>query len=135
MQLVAQLEYANDLVNQGKFQTALEVLQETRELQALPGSHVTQAVCWLHLDRPAVALCVCDRALKSWPQYPQLWLFRGVALHRLGRYKDAYAAYAIANRSQSSPSPVTEVSGWQQWLSGWLNQSQRTERPVHHWTH
>lgn len=54
---------------------------------------VYQAVCWIHLNQPAKALTVTDSILAYTPEHSQGWLFRGVALHRLGHYGEAYACY------------------------------------------
>ncbi len=62
---------------------------------------VYQAVCLIHLELPQRALAVAGRVLAIAPDHPQGWLYRGVALHRLGRYKEAYASYA-----QVQPSSV-----------------------------
>lgn len=55
---------------------------------------VYQAVCLIHLGRPEQALALTEQVLAIAPEHSQGWLFRGVALHRLGRYPEAYACYA-----------------------------------------
>ncbi len=55
---------------------------------------VYQAVCLIHLELPQQALAVAEQVLAIAPDHPQCWLYRGVALHRLGRYEEAYASYA-----------------------------------------
>jgi hypothetical protein len=54
---------------------------------------VYQVVCLINLGQPHRALAVAERVLAIAPQYPQGWLYR-VALHRLDRYREAYASYA-----------------------------------------
>ncbi len=56
-------------------------------------SQVYQAVCWIHLDQPEKALAIAETVLSQNQDYSQGWLFRGVALHRLGRYREAYGSY------------------------------------------
>jgi tetratricopeptide (TPR) repeat protein len=52
-----------------------------------------QGVCLIHLDKPQRALAVLDTLVAQHPSHGQGWVFRGVALHRLGRYKEAYQCY------------------------------------------
>ncbi|MGB3137704.1 MAG: tetratricopeptide repeat protein [Nodosilinea sp.] len=88
------------LANAGAYDRALRCFEEAavvcpEEVTAL----VYQAVCLIHLGHPDRALALADRVLAIAPDHSQGWLFRGVALHRLERYRDAYACYARVNPS------------------------------------
>ncbi|MGP1373526.1 MAG: tetratricopeptide repeat protein [Almyronema sp.] len=67
-----------------------------------PEVSISEAVCWLHLDQPQTALAACDRALEIAPTHAQAWLFKGVALHRLGQLTKAYRCYQQALQHQAS---------------------------------
>ncbi|WOD38338.1 tetratricopeptide repeat protein [Nodosilinea sp. E11] len=60
---------------------------------------IYQAVCLIHLEQFQSALAMADRVLAIAPNHSQGWLFRGVALQRLGRYPEAYASYANVEAS------------------------------------
>lgn len=82
------------LANQDAYLKALRCFEEAAILRpANLETLVYQAVCWIHLNQPTKALAVTDRLLAQVPDHSQGWLFRGVALHRLGRYAEAYASY------------------------------------------
>lgn len=68
-----------------------------------PDNLLHQAVCLIHLSRPEAALPLCDRALSLAPDNPQAWLFKGVALHRLGHYGEAYDCY---HQATGEPRPT-----------------------------
>jgi Flp pilus assembly protein TadD len=70
----------------------------------------------LHLNRYQEAVTSCNKALEIQPKDAQAWIFRGAALHRLGRYAEAYDSYdkALGN---------SDPSGWRKNLSklmGWV---------------
>ena len=82
------------LANQQEFQQALRCFEEAAILMPDNLSAVLyQAVCLIHLDQPQRALGLTEILLAQDPNHSQGWLFRGVALHRLGQYKAAYASY------------------------------------------
>ena len=83
------------------FAYAVEALGATAEL------HVSQAVCWLHLEQPAAALAHCDRALALEAGHGRAALFRGVALQQLGCYDAAYRAYDQALSPAPPQRPTT----------------------------
>lgn len=86
--------------NAGAYDRALRCFEEAA---VLAPNHletlVYQTVCLIHLERPRQALAVADQVLAIAPDYPQGWLYRGAALHRLGRYEESYACYARATPS------------------------------------
>jgi Flp pilus assembly protein TadD len=47
----------------------------------------------IYLERPEEALDSCEQALTVEPDDFKAWVFRGVALHRLGQYQQAYYSY------------------------------------------
>lgn len=101
------------LANLGRYGEAIDSFAQT--LRYSPDAKealVFQAVCWIHQEYPEAALGCCDRALEIAPDYDQGWLFRGVALHRLGRYRDAYASYDRALHG--------ERLTWRQRLRQWF---------------
>lgn len=77
-----------------------EALRNFEEALALEGGNwdalLYSAVCLIHLQRPQEALTRCDRILSQNPNHAQAWMFRGVALHRLGHYSESYACYSHA---------------------------------------
>ena len=83
------------LANKGDYDRALRCFEEAAILSPGDGETlVYQAVCLIHLEQPQRALAVADQVLAIAPHHPQGWLYRGVALHRMGRYKESYACYA-----------------------------------------
>ncbi|WP_197064747.1 tetratricopeptide repeat protein [Leptolyngbya sp. KIOST-1] len=75
-----------------------EALQSVEQAQALAGLGnprlwVQKAVLLILLNHPKQALTCCNQALWRSPGHAQAWLFRGVALHRLGLCKAAYRSY------------------------------------------
>jgi len=82
------------LANAGTYDRALRCFEEATILvpDAI-AALVYQAVCLIHLEQPGLALAMTDRILAIAPEHPHGWLYRGVAQHRLGRYKEAYASY------------------------------------------
>jgi tetratricopeptide (TPR) repeat protein len=78
----------------GNYAQALRYFEEALILDpANPAALLYQVVCLIHLEQPKPALAIAEKLLKADPSQAQGWLFRGVALHRLGRYKEAYASY------------------------------------------
>jgi tetratricopeptide (TPR) repeat protein len=88
-------------------QDYLKALRCFEEASILSATHeeslVYQIVCWLHLDSPDKALAIADKLLGQNSTYARGWLFRGVALHRLGRYAEAYSSYDQACNQSSRP--------------------------------
>jgi tetratricopeptide (TPR) repeat protein len=85
----------DSLANGGHYDRALRCFEEASILDPNNADAlVYQAVCLIHLEQPQPALTVAEQVLAIAPDHPQGWLYRGVALHRLGRYKAAYASYA-----------------------------------------
>ncbi len=80
---------------------------------------VAEAVRLIHEEQPGNALVACDRALALVPDHPQGWLFRGVALHRLGQYQAAYACYECALQKGDRR---TSQKSWQEQIRLWLKQ-------------
>lgn len=107
------LGWIQALMDRGDYREALMRLEQNDLGNSVDGA-IAQAVCLLHLQRPQRALQVCDQALVLKPNHPQVLLFKGVALHRLGQYRGAYAHYqqASARSSRWSLSPFTRLKGW-----------------------
>jgi tetratricopeptide (TPR) repeat protein len=83
------------LANAGAYEHALHCFDEAAILAPEDTETlVYQAVCLIHLGQPQRALAVAERVLAIAPHCAQGHLYRGVALHRLGRYRAAYASYA-----------------------------------------
>lgn len=78
-----------------RYADALASLEQAQTLAgfATPRLWVQKAVVLLWLNRLEAALNCCNRALWLNPDHSQAWLFRGVALHRLGRSKEAHRSY------------------------------------------
>lgn len=89
---------ALSLLESGNYHQAFHAFQRVPECDRAPDDWVNQAVCLLHLDQAEAALQFCDEALTRNANHPQAWLFKGVALHNLNRYDEAYACYAKATR-------------------------------------
>jgi tetratricopeptide (TPR) repeat protein len=117
-QLAAATEFAH-WYRRGEALSALghyaEALRYFEEAIALGGdlaeALIAAAVCLIHLERPQEALLLCDRVLAQTPEHPQGWLFRGVALQRLGRHRQAYAAYQQASKAAAPQRPVRQRLG------------------------
>ncbi|MGC8714882.1 MAG: tetratricopeptide repeat protein [Leptodesmis sp.] len=56
----------------------------------------------IYLERYEEALESCDRAIAIYPDDQEAWIFRGVALQRLGRFKLAYASYEHATSPEQA---------------------------------
>ena len=91
------------LLESGDYHQALQAFQNISEGDRSLDDWVNQAVCLIHLERAEEALQLCDRALLLHADYPSAWLFKGVALHRLNRFSEAYACYQAAAR-EGTPS-------------------------------
>lgn len=89
----AQITKAMQLLEQGEYEAALQQFACSPQAAQDADNLVNQAVCLIHLSQAQAALQACDRALTLNPHHSQAWLFRGVALHRLGHYREAYACY------------------------------------------
>ncbi|NJN19905.1 MAG: tetratricopeptide repeat protein [Leptolyngbya sp. RL_3_1] len=90
------LDLGQSLMEQGHYGEALIYLERSNVGNCVDGA-IALAVCQLHLQRPAAALETCNQALEIYPHHPQALLFKGVALHRLGQYRAAYAYYRRAS--------------------------------------
>lgn len=86
---------ADALACLGRYEEALQSLEQAQELAGFGHVRlwVQKAVLLILLNRPRLALTCCNQALWRSPNHTQAWLFRGVALHRLGRCKAAYRSY------------------------------------------
>lgn len=94
---------ARALLKEGDYEAALHCFCEALvEETAVVDNYVSQAVCLIYLDCPEAALRACDRAISLASDSRRAWLFRGVALHRLGRFREAYACYDLAMGQQPS---------------------------------
>lgn len=82
----------------GRYDDALQCLDQAQTLAGFTDLRgwVQKAVLLILLEQPAAALTCCNQALWLSPRHTQAWLFRGVALHRLGRRSDAYRSYRRA---------------------------------------
>lgn len=82
------------LANLGHYAEALRYFEEALALESdNVDALLYAAVCLIHGQRLQEALEKCDRILAQCPDHAQAWMFRGVALQRLGQYRQAYAAY------------------------------------------
>jgi tetratricopeptide (TPR) repeat protein len=90
-------ERGDALANQGRYEEALACFEQAIALNPdMPSaieSWVFRAVMLLYLERFDQALESCDRALAIEPAHPEANLFRGVALQRLGLYREAYRSF------------------------------------------
>jgi tetratricopeptide (TPR) repeat protein len=79
----------------GRYTDALASLEQAQTLAGFATTRlwVQKAVVLIWLNRLEAALNCCNRALWLNPNHSQAWLFRGVALHRLGRTKEASRSY------------------------------------------
>jgi tetratricopeptide (TPR) repeat protein len=90
----------------GRYQDALECLEQAQTLAGYSDRRgwVQKAVLFILIDQPKAALTCCNQALWNSPHHAQAWLFRGVALNRLGRRGDAYRSYRRAAGAAMPPS-------------------------------
>lgn len=95
----SEAQLARRLLEQGHYQAALSCFRQVSQVVPSADTSVSQAVCLIHLNRPKEALQACEDALLMHHQHAQAWLFRGVALHRLGRFQDAYSSYRLASEA------------------------------------
>ncbi|MGB3202856.1 MAG: tetratricopeptide repeat protein [Nodosilinea sp.] len=79
----------------GRYEEALQSVEQAQALAGLanPRLWVQKAVLLIVLNQPKLALTCCNQALWRSPSHTQAWLFRGVALHRLGQLRAAYRSY------------------------------------------
>lgn len=79
----------------GRYEDALASLEQAQTLAGFATARllVQKAVVLIWLNRLEAALTCCNRALWLTPDHSQAWLFRGVALQRLGRYQEAHRSY------------------------------------------
>lgn len=117
-QLAAATEFAHwysrgeALSTLGHYAEALRYFEEAIALGGDPAEAlIAAAVCLIHLERPQAALMLCDRVLAQAPEHPQGWLFRGVALQRLGQHRQAYAAYQRASNAAAPQGQVRRKLG------------------------
>ncbi|NJL86330.1 MAG: tetratricopeptide repeat protein [Leptolyngbyaceae cyanobacterium SM1_1_3] len=90
------------LANLSRYREAIDSFEKALSfLSDWPQALVAEAVCWLHLSQPRLALELCDRALEVAPTHAQSWLFKGVACHRLSHIGEAYYCYSQALQYQA----------------------------------
>ncbi|MEM6520865.1 MAG: tetratricopeptide repeat protein [Cyanobacteria bacterium P01_D01_bin.71] len=94
---------AHTLLESGNYHQALQAFQNISDSDRTAEDWVNHAVCLIHLGRSEEALQICDCALLVDADYPTAWLFKGVALHRLRRFSEAYECYRKASH-KSTPS-------------------------------
>ncbi|WOD39849.1 tetratricopeptide repeat protein [Nodosilinea sp. E11] len=97
---------ADALACLGLYDDALQSLEQAQELAGLadPRFWVQKAVLFILLNQPEAALTCCNQALWRSPSHRQAWLFRSVALHRLGQFQAAYRSYQrVSQPGLSSP--------------------------------
>lgn len=132
----SQRQEALHWLEQGKYAAALHQFALASRTMQNPDNLVDQAVCLIHLEQAHEASQLCDRALELNPSHPQAWLFKGVALHRLGQYDQAYACYG---RAVGKPSRQRTV--WQgrkrPRFKAWRSFCKRIKNvpPLHLWVH
>lgn len=81
-----------------RYEEALSSLEQAEALAGFPETKICiqKAVLLILLSRYLEALTCCEAVLQQEPDHLQAWLFRGVACHRLGRYREAYRSYGRA---------------------------------------
>jgi tetratricopeptide (TPR) repeat protein len=97
---------ASALACLGRHAAALHSLEQAQELAGFANAHlwVQKAVLLILLDDPTSALNCCNQALWRSPNHAQAWLFRGVSLHRLGRFRAACRSYQrVAQTAPPTP--------------------------------
>ena len=79
----------------GRYEEALQSIEQAQALAGLSNARlwVQKAVLLILLNQPRLALTCCNQALWRSPSHTQAWLFRGVALHGLGKFRAAYRSY------------------------------------------
>jgi tetratricopeptide (TPR) repeat protein len=95
---------ADALACLNRYEDALESLEQAQELAGYEASHiwVQKAVVLILLSRYEAGLNCCNQAIRQKSNYFQAWLFRGVALHCLGNYTEAYRSYYKASNQPKS---------------------------------
>ncbi len=88
-----------------RYDEALTSLEQAQVLAEIDQASlwVQKAVILLLLNRPNAALVCCNHALWVDPEAAQAWLFRGVALHRLGRVREAHRSYQRVSHPVAPP--------------------------------
>lgn len=90
-------QLGEEFASTGNFAQALRCFKEAALLDNQSVQiQLYQAVCLIHLEQPEAALDLCERLLEQDATHAQAWLFRGAALHRLGRFPEAYDSYRQA---------------------------------------
>ncbi|MEO1070432.1 MAG: tetratricopeptide repeat protein [Cyanobacteria bacterium J06638_6] len=86
---------ANALACLNRYDDAMDSLEQAQSLTGGDDAHlwVQKATLQILLNQPKAALNSSNRAIWLSPHHAQAWLFRGVALHRLGRFDDSYRSY------------------------------------------
>lgn len=107
---------AETLLHEGRYDTALHCLYEAAKETPDINNYVSQVVCLIHLGQPQDALLASDRAIAMNSEHRQAWLFRGVALHRLGRFREAYACYDLALGQHDTKHRSSLWKGFRIWL-------------------
>ncbi|PSN15159.1 hypothetical protein C7271_21120 [filamentous cyanobacterium CCP5] len=81
-----------------RYEEALDSLEQAQVFMGFsePSIWLEKASILILLNCLTEALGCCDYVLWRDPHSPQAWLFRGVALHRLGRWWQAYRSYQRA---------------------------------------
>ena len=77
-------------------QITRNVFEQLKPNQAIVARHLTQEISLQVIFDAVYGLQNSDRALDLTPHHTQAWLFRGVALQRLGQYAEAYHSYEQA---------------------------------------
>ncbi|TVP61774.1 MAG: tetratricopeptide repeat protein [Leptolyngbya sp. LCM1.Bin17] len=99
---------ADALACLGRYDVALQSLEQGQELAGFadPRFWVQKAALFILIHQPEAALNCCNHVLLRSPNHRQAWLFRGVALHRLGQVRAAYRSYQRV--AQSDLPPIAE---------------------------
>jgi tetratricopeptide (TPR) repeat protein len=97
---------ANALACLNRYDDAMESLEQAQSLIGCDDAHlwVQKATLQILLNQPEAALNSSNRAIWLSPHHTQAWLFRGVALHRLGRFGDSYRSYQRVTQPTSDTS-------------------------------
>ena len=114
------------LLDQGEYEAALHCFCQAVQEVPTADDYVSQAVSLIHLERPKDALQACDCALSLTSGHARAWLFRGVALHRLGRFHEAYECYDLAAGQQPTQQ---QRSLWER-LKAWFTPSKPLAKGV-----
>ncbi|MGF1460179.1 MAG: tetratricopeptide repeat protein [Leptolyngbyaceae cyanobacterium] len=119
-------------LNAGEYAEALQMYCRLPEADRSLDDWVNQAVCLIHLNQPEAAVPICDRVLARDSHHAQAWLFKGVALHRLDRYDEAYFCYSQATLITDEHSENSMLAAWQRHLGSfkqWIKQFKPSSIP------